>query len=146
MRDTLKPGMRHRLVYKVPQNKTVPHLYPEAGLFQTMPKVFATGYMVGLFEWCCTEFLAEHLEAGEGSLGTHVDFAHKAATPPGLTITVEAECVEVKGARVRFRVTGHDGIDEIGGGLHERYVVDRAQFDARVAAKRERALESVSSK
>src|SRR5476649_791551 len=55
MKPTLKPGLKRSLSFKVPKNKTVPHLYPEAVSFQTMPEVFATGFMVGLFEWACTE-------------------------------------------------------------------------------------------
>jgi len=139
MKNTLKPGLKRTLSFRVPENKTVPHLYPEAASFQKMPEVFATGFMVGLFEWVCTELLAEHLDTGEGSLGTHVDFTHEAATPAGLTITVEAECIEVAGAKVRFRVSGHDGIDRIGGGEHERYVVRWDKFNARVAEKANRA-------
>ena len=57
-----------------------------------MPEVFATGFMVGLMEWTCLQLLAPHLDAGEGSLGIHIDMSHQAATPPGLTITVDAEC------------------------------------------------------
>ncbi len=140
MKATLKPGLTQRLLYKVPENKTVPHLFPEAPLFRAMPDVFATGYMVGLFEWVCTDLVARHLDEGEGSVGVHVDFTHKAATPPGMTITVEAECIAVDGLCVKFRVTGHDGIDEIGGGLHERRVIKRERFDARVAEKKQRAL------
>jgi fluoroacetyl-CoA thioesterase len=139
MKATLKPGLKRTLSFKVPANKTVPHLYPEAASFQSMPAVFATGFMVGLFEWVCTELLAEHLDPGEGSLGTHVDFTHEAATPAGLTITVQAECLEVDGMKVRFRVSGHDGIDRIGGGEHERYVVNWEKFNARVAEKAKRA-------
>ena len=48
-----------------------------------MPAVFATGFMVGLMEWTCIQLLAPHLDAGEGSLGAHVDVSHMAATPPG---------------------------------------------------------------
>jgi fluoroacetyl-CoA thioesterase len=70
MKASLKPGLKRTFSFKVPMNKTVPHLYPEAGSFQAMPEVFATGFMVGLFEWVCTELLAEHLDPGEGSLGT----------------------------------------------------------------------------
>jgi hypothetical protein len=29
MKATLRRGMKHRLSYQVPRNKTVPHLYPE---------------------------------------------------------------------------------------------------------------------
>jgi fluoroacetyl-CoA thioesterase len=139
MKPTLKPGLKHTLSFKVPRNKTVPYLYPETTNFQGMPEVFATGFMVGLFEWVCIELLAEHLDAGEGSLGTHVDFSHDAATPAGMTITVEAECVGVEGPKVRFRVSGHDGIDKIGGGEHERFIVKWDKFNARVAEKTKRA-------
>lgn len=51
MKNTLQPGLTHRFTYKVPPNKTVPHLYPESESFQQMPQVLATGYMVGLMEW-----------------------------------------------------------------------------------------------
>ena len=72
-------------------------------MFREMPAVFATGYMVGLFEWCCTELLNMHLDPGEGSLGIHVDFSHLAATPPGMTVTVDCEITAVNGKRISFQ-------------------------------------------
>lgn len=135
MKATLKPGLTHRLVYTVPENKTVPYTYPESPIIASMPKVFATGFMIVLMEWACTELLAAHLDPGEGSLGVHVDVSHLAATPPGMTVTVDAECVEVVGQRVAFNVKAHDGIDLIGEGRHERFVVMWDKFDAGVAAK-----------
>lgn len=140
MKATLQPGLTHKLSFKVSDAKTVPHLYPESSIFTGMPQVFATGYMVGLFEWACTELLSNHLEAGEGSLGTHVDFSHEAATPPGMTVIVEAKVLAVDGAKVRFEVSGHDGIDRIGGGEHERFVVKWDKFNKRVADKRAKAM------
>lgn len=139
MKTTLKPGLKRKFSFTIPENKTVPYLYPEAPSFKDMPEVFATGFMVGLFEWVCTELLAEHLDVGEGSLGTHVDFSHDAATPPGMTVTVEAEVVGVEGPKVRFRVSGHDGLEKIGGGEHERFVVKWDKFNSRVAEKARRA-------
>ena len=65
------------VLYVVPENKTVPHLYPEATDFQDMPKVFATGFMVGLMEWACIQLMQPHLDPGEGSLG----FTLMSATP-----------------------------------------------------------------
>ena len=53
MKSTLKPGDKAQFSYQVPASKTVPHLYPEAVEFAMMPKVFATGFMVGLMEWTC---------------------------------------------------------------------------------------------
>jgi len=140
MKDTLKPGLTHRLTFTVPESKTVPHLYPESPGFTVMPKVFATGFMVGLFEWACIELMAPHLEPGEGSLGIHVDFSHSAATPPGLTVTVTATCTKVDGRQLEFEVRGHDSIDEIGGGRHRRAVVRWDKFNERVERKRAKAL------
>jgi fluoroacetyl-CoA thioesterase len=135
MKPSLTAGLKHRFSYTVPEAKTVPHLYEEAPELQEMPEVFATGFMVGLMEWTCVQLLAPHLDAGEGSLGVHIDVSHKAATPPGLTVTVEAECVEVRGPRARFTLRAHDGIDEIGSGTHERFIVSLDRFNRSVAAK-----------
>jgi fluoroacetyl-CoA thioesterase len=142
MKATLKPGLTHRFSYRVPDNKTVPHLYPEVADFQAMPRVFATGYMVGLMEWACMQLMAPHLDAGEGSLGVHIDVNHTAATPPGLTVTVDVECTEVVGKKISFKVKAHDGVDQIGAGRHERFVVAWEKFNANVAAKRGRVANS----
>lgn len=139
MKPTLKPGLTHRFVYRVPDNKTVPHLYPEVADFQAMPRVFATGYMVGLMEWACMQLMAPHLDPGEGSLGVHIDVNHTAATPPGFAITVIVECTRVDGKKLSFNVKAHDGVDQIGAGRHERFVVEWAKFSARVAEKAAKA-------
>jgi fluoroacetyl-CoA thioesterase len=138
MKSTLKPGMTHRFSYKVPENKTVPYTYPEAPEIASMPKVFATGNMIILMEWVCSQLLGPHLDAGEGSLGVHVDVSHLAATLPGQTVTVDAECTAVTGQRVTFHVKAHDGIDPIGEGRHERFVVMWDKFNSRLAAKAEK--------
>jgi fluoroacetyl-CoA thioesterase len=135
MKSTLKPGLTHRFTYMVPHNKTVPHLYPEVAEFQEMPAVFATGFMVGLMEWTCMQLMASHLDPGEGSLGVHVDISHTAATPPGLSVTVEVECVAVDGPRITFNVEAHDGVELIGKGRHQRFVVRWDKFNARVGQK-----------
>ena len=135
MKSTLQAGLTHRFTYEVPLNKTVPFTYPEAPEIAAMPRVFATGFMVVLLEWTCMQLLAPHLDAGEGSLGVKVDISHLAATPPGLTVTVDVECIEVKGMKVTFRVRAHDGVDLISEGRHERYVVAWDKFNARVLEK-----------
>src|SRR5215467_4791293 len=135
MKPTLEPGLTHRFVYTVPENKTVPHLYPEAPGFQVMPKVFATGFMVGLMEWTCIQLMQPHLDQGEGSLGVHIDVGHTAATPPGLSVTVDVECTSVDGRKLTFRVRAHDGLDLIGEGRHQRVVVAWDRFNAKVAEK-----------
>jgi fluoroacetyl-CoA thioesterase len=135
MKSTLKPGLTHRFSYKVPENKTVPYTYPESPEISSMPKVFATGFMIVLMEWVCTQLLAPYLDPGEGSLGVHVDVSHLAATLPGQTVTVDAECTAVTGQRVTFHVKAHDGVELIGEGRHERFVVMWDKFNSRLAAK-----------
>jgi fluoroacetyl-CoA thioesterase len=135
MKPTLKAGLTHRFTYRVPENKTVPFLFEEADDTQEFPRVFATGFMIGLMEWTCVKLLAPHLESGEGSLGIHVDVSHSAATPPGLDVTVDAECTQVNGRRASFRVRAHDGIDVVGEGRHERMIVAWDKFSAKLAEK-----------
>ncbi|MGL4397568.1 MAG: thioesterase family protein [Hyphomicrobium sp.] len=139
MKATLQAGAKTEFSYRVPANKTVPHLYPEAHEFQQMPTVFATGFMVGLMEWTCLHVIAPHLDEGEGSLGVHINVSHLAATLPGQIVRVEATCTKVDGRRLSFHVSAHDGIDLIGEGDHERMVVDWAKFEHRVNDKAKRA-------
>ena len=135
MKSTLEPGLTHSFSYRVPENKTVPFTYPESPEIAAMPKVFATGFMIVLMEWTCLQLLAPHLDTGEGSVGIHVDVSHTAATLPGMTVTVEAECIAVEGRKATFNVRAHDGVDLIGEGRHERAVVVWDKFNARVAEK-----------
>jgi len=135
MKGSLKPGASTVFSYRVPAEKTVPHLFPEAPEFQQMPTVFATGFMVGLIEWTCMKILEPHLDDGEGSLGIHIDVSHVAATVPSQTVTVEAKCTKVDGRRVSFEVQANDGLDIIGKARHERMVVGWDRFVARVNEK-----------
>lgn len=146
MKSTLQPGDRAKLEFKVPATKTVPHLYPEAHEFQMMPTVFATGFMVGLMEWACLKVLEPHMEAGEGSLGIHIDVSHTAATVPGQVVTVDAECTAVEGRKVSFKVVAHDGIEKIGEGTHDRMVVPWERFTAKVNAKAKAARQAPISR
>jgi fluoroacetyl-CoA thioesterase len=135
MKPTLRPGLSHRFSYEVPENKTVPHLYPEVADFRAMLAGFATGFLVGLLEWSCMQLLAPHLDSGEGSVGVQIDVGHTAATPPGMTVAVDVRCIAVDGPRVTFEVSAHDGLDLIGKGRHQWFVVAWNKFNARLDQK-----------
>ena len=136
MKDSLKPGLRHELRFRVPESKTVPHLYPESPSFQAMPRVFATGFMVGFIEWACIEALREHLDwPREQSVGTHVNLSHLAATPPGLEVCARVQLIEVDGRRLVFEVEASDGVDVISRGTHERFVIDAEKFARKAGQK-----------
>lgn len=136
MKATLIPGIEHAFRFRVTDAQTVPALFPEAGDLQVMPTVFATGFMVGLFEWTCIQALKPHLDwPGEQTVGTHVDVSHVAATPVGFEITVKVKLVEVDRRRLVFEIEAHDGADLISRGKHERFVIDKSTFDAKLAQK-----------
>jgi fluoroacetyl-CoA thioesterase len=135
VKDSLRPGLRHAFSYRVPADKTVPALYPEAPEFQAMPAVFATGFLVGLVEWTCIQALAPHLEAREQSLGTRVELSHEAPTLPGETVTVEVTLREVEGRRLIFEVEARDESALVCRGRHERVVIDAERFAHRLAAR-----------
>jgi len=136
MENALQPGLSFEFKFKVPENKTVPHLYPESPEFQVMPKVLATGFMVGLFEWACIQAVNPHINwPAEQTVGIDVKLSHIAATPPGLTVTVKGKLETVEGRKLVFSLVADDGIDKISEGTHERFIIDAAKFNAKVDAK-----------
>ena len=136
MKDSLKPGLTYQFKYEVPENKTVPHLYPEAAEFQQMPRVLATGFMVGLFEWTCIQAVNPHIDwPDEQTVGIGINLNHLAATPPGLTVNVKVLLEEVDGRKLVFSIVADDGIDKISQGTHERFIIDAAKFNAKVFEK-----------
>jgi fluoroacetyl-CoA thioesterase len=136
MKPTLRPGLSGTFRYTVPPTRTVPHIYPDAPDFQLMPAVFATGYFVALVEWAAVELIKPHLDwPSEQSLGTRIDLTHTAATPPGLTVEIAVTLTGVEGRKLTFAAKAHDGLDPIGEGLHERFVIEASRFDAKLAGK-----------
>jgi len=137
MKTTLKPAMEYCHHYQVPVNKTVPYVYEESDLFQGMPSVFATAFMVGLMEWACMEALREHMEEGEISLGTSINVSHSSATPPGMKVEVKVRCLEVDGPKTKWSVVANDEKGLIGEGTHERFTINKEKFEKIVSKKSE---------
>ena len=136
MKKSLKPGLTYKFQFQVPESKTVPCLYPESPEFQVMPKVLATGFMVGLFEWTCIQAIKPYIDwPREQTVGVDVKLNHIAATPPGLTVTVKVTLEDVNGRRLVFSIVADDGIDKISEGTHDRFIIDAAKFNNKMAAK-----------
>ena len=137
MSPDLKPGLAFEWTYTVPGRATVPQLYHDTGFCLDMPDVLATGYMVGMMELACVHGIMPYVDwPREQSLGVHVSFSHLAATPPGMTLRIRGEVLEVEGRRVKFRVEAWDGVDKITEGVHERMIIDPVKFNARMADKK----------
>ncbi len=54
---------------------------------------------------------------------------------PGLTVTVSVKLEEVDGRRLLFSIRADDDIDKISEGTHERFIIDAAKFNRKVAEK-----------
>ncbi len=137
MTEVLKEGFTFEFRYIVLDNKTVRHLYPESEEFQVMPNVFATGFMVGLFEWACIRAIKPYLNyPEEQTVGIHVNFSHIAATPPGLTIRVKGSLDKIEGRKLSFSIEADDGIENISAGTHDRFIIYTEKFNRKVEEKR----------
>ncbi len=136
MKETLQTGLTFEFSFKIPKEKTVPYLYPESPEFQVMPKVFATGFMIGLFEWACIRAVNPHIDwPREQTVGIGVNLSHTAATPPGFTVTVKGRLDKIEGRMLTFSLTAEDGVDRISEGTHDRFVIDAAKFSGKAATK-----------
>jgi fluoroacetyl-CoA thioesterase len=132
MKSTLKPGLESRKSVTVDESRCIGFMGKEG-------MVYATPRMVSDVEYTCRDFLLEHLDTGEDSVGTHVSIDHLAATPLGLEVTIQAKIVEVDRRKVAFEFTVHDPVEQCGRGRHVRFVVETAKSRERLAAKRAKA-------
>ncbi len=133
---SLKQGLSHEFAFKVTENKTVPYLYPESPEFSVMPKVLATGFMVGVFEWACIQAINPHINwPDEQTVGTAINLTHEAATPPGLTVNVRVKLESIEGRKLIFSFIADDGVDKISEGTHERFIIIASKFNEKLKAK-----------
>jgi predicted thioesterase len=97
--------------------------------------VYSTPALVGAMEAAAVAALEAHLEPGATSVGGRIDVRHLAATPVGMSVRVTARLEAVEGRKLRFSLEAWDALEKIGEAEHERVVVDRARFVAKVEAK-----------
>ena len=90
-------------------------------------EVFATPYMIAAMENASCEAIRPYYEAGENSVGTKL---------VGMKYWAEAEVIEVDRRRVVLKVTAYDETGPIGGGLHERFIIQSEKFLAKAEAKK----------
>jgi len=132
VKASLKPGLSTTKKIVVDADRCIGFMGKEG-------MVYATPRMVSDVEYTCRDFLLEHLDPGEDSVGAHVSIDHLAATPLGLSVTVEAKIVEVDRRRVTFEFEVQDPVELAGKGKHVRFVVETAKTRERLAAKRAKA-------
>jgi predicted thioesterase len=132
MKASLAVGLATRREVTVDESRCIGFMGKEG-------MVYATPRMVSDVEYTCRDFLLEHLDPGEDSVGAHVSIDHLAATPLGLKVAIDVKIVGLDRRRVTFEFSVRDPIEECGRGRHVRFVVDTAKSRERLAAKRAKA-------
>ena len=97
--------------------------------------VLATPVMVNLMEAAALQAVEGLLPAGHQTVGTHLDITHTAATPVGMRVRAYAEVTKVEKRTLTFNVYAEDEKERIGGGVHERIIINLERFDQRMQEK-----------
>ena len=99
-------------------------------------RVLSTPHTIGFMERTCRDTVLPLLDPGYDTVGTHVNVAHLAAAPMGMSVTFQAEVLEASERRIQFRVEAWDEREKIGEGTHERAIINVAKFATRLAEKK----------
>jgi len=132
MKPTLKSGIAKKRSFTVDRDSTIGFMGEDA-------RVYATPMLVRDVEITCRDFLLEHLEPGEDSVGIRVELDHLAATLLGMQVAIEVTLAELKGRAVTFDVVATDGVDTICRGRHSRFIANVDQVKARLKQKQAKA-------
>ena len=135
MKDTLKAGLEFSSKKVIEKEKTI-------GFMGEDLRVYATPFMVQDMEHSCRDFMLQHMEDGEDSVGARVEIDHLGPTLVGQTVEFFGNVVEVDGPRVQFEVEIRDEIDTVGRSKHTRFVVEKARQGGRLEKKKARLAEA----
>ncbi|MEO6835794.1 MAG: thioesterase family protein [Candidatus Tumulicola sp.] len=97
--------------------------------------VLSTSVLVQLVESAAAHCIDPVLGAGQITLGTHIDLTHHKPVPVGFIVRTEVEVVMIDGPRVSFAIQVFDEREAVAEGTHERYIIDRAKFLAKLEEK-----------
>lgn len=97
--------------------------------------VFSTPSMIALMEKASHDSIAPYLEDGQGSVGTHLDVKHLAATPIGKNVYAVSEVTFTDGKKVSFNVSAYDETGLIGEGTHQRAIITKDRFMKKCAER-----------
>lgn len=95
----------------------------------------STPSLIALMESAAVRALGPVLAEGESSVGTRLDVRHLAPTPVGMRVQARATLQEIEDRRLVFTVSVEDEVGEVGRGTHERYLIDLASFQERLAKR-----------
>ena len=129
MEHRIQVGMTYQVAQKVTADNTA-SAFGSGGI-----EVFATPCMILYMEQAAMMAVEEYLAEGCTTVGTRVDIEHCAATPIGMAVTAKATLREIDGRRLIYDVEARDEKELIGRGTHERFIIDKDRFMAKINSK-----------
>jgi predicted thioesterase len=100
-----------------------------------MPAVLCTPWLIWFLEHAARRAMLPLLEAGESTVGTHIEVRHLAATPVGQTVICHARIVHADGRVISFQLEAHDERELIAKGFHRLQVIQVDRFAQKVHRK-----------
>jgi len=128
VKESLKAGIATTRAFEVDRSRTIGFMGDEG-------RVYATPAMIMDIEITARDLIKEHLDDGEDTVGTHVSVDHLAATIEGDTAVVTITVTEVDGRAVTVEASVKDSLEDVGRGIHKRFIVDTAKTFERLKAK-----------
>jgi len=98
-------------------------------------EALSSSMLVQLIENAAVACLEPVLDPAMVSLGTHIDIEHHKPVPVGFIVRTEVEIVMVDGPRISFAVQVFDEQEAVAEGTHERYLIERTKFLAKLEEK-----------
>jgi fluoroacetyl-CoA thioesterase len=129
MKATLKPGLATTRKIRVDESRVISFMGDDC-------RVYATPRIISDVEYTCRDWLMQHLDPGEDSVGTKVNWEHVGPALLGAEVTVSATLTGIEGRRVSFEATVSAGADAVARGTHERFVVDVQKVRERLLKKK----------
>ena len=131
MKPSLKPGLAHTRKIVVDEPRVIDFMGKDC-------RVYATPRTISDVEYTCRDFLLEHLDPGEDSVGTKVAWEHVGPALLGEEVTVSVALIQVEGRRMTFQAEVSAGADAVARGTHERFIVDVHKVRERLLKRKAR--------
>jgi predicted thioesterase len=124
MKTGLKIGDFHEFCIQVQED-----MKPKFG-DRVIHPLYATAAMLNHMEWAARQQVEPYLEAGEESMGCHIDLKHLAPTPIGATVRVRSTITRIGNTKIVSRVEAWHESVKIGEGHLTQALVQASKLYA----------------
>lgn len=129
MKNSLVAGISTTTKILVDRERTIAFMGDEG-------RVYGTPSMILDIEYIARNWLLDHLDDNEDTVGTHISLDHVAATVENDSIEITLTVEEINGRAIKLIAQVKDSLEDVGKGVHNRFVVDKEKTFERLEAKR----------